>query len=116
MAEDKADTALNQAWLTKVYYSGKGPGESGYTLVDIPELDDTHEPWLFKWYVGNDRVCRQFVDSCIVYREILKELRTIFDLTFVNAKQREAVEETVNSILRRILAEDRAHENDVIVN
>lgn len=113
MAEDKADKALKQAYITKIYYSGSSPAESGYAVAEIPELNNTHEPWLFKWYTS-DNVCRQFVNSYVVYGEILRELRPIFDLTFVNAKQREAVEETVEKILRRILAEDRAHENDII--
>ena len=114
MAEDKADTALNQAYLTKTYYSGNGPEESGYVLTDIQRLDDEHMPWLYKWYT-NDGICHQFVDSCKVYREIIHKIEPLLEVAFVNEKQRLAMNSMIDRILMESLTNDRAHDGDTVI-
>lgn len=121
MADNKAKKALKEAELNseikfKVYYSGDTPANCGVVewCYNLEPLDKKHLPWLIKCYT-NDGGCIQFSDNTRLYQSISEQISPILDIAFVNAKQREAMINTIDKILFDTLMRDNAHENDAVI-
>lgn len=114
MADNKAD-ALSKAkkqYKLKTYYSGEMPDDKTTVLIDdLPQAKRV--PYLIKIEDEKGAVS-QFADTVGVYHRIKYDLTAILDAVLVNAKQREAVDKIIETMLSSYLCQDMAHEGDLI--